>query len=59
MIKKGFNLFTSTGYMLEEAAKIGHKPCCDVCLTPSLLLCHFICKYRQATMGEYEFEGRN
>lgn len=57
MIKKGLNLFTSTGYAVEKACYT-KTPCCDVCITPSLILCRFICKYRKATMIERDYELR-
>jgi hypothetical protein len=59
MIKRGLNLFTSTGEALENGRKTKSTHCCDICITPSLVLCQFICKYRQATVREWNNEDRD
>lgn len=56
MIKKGLNLFTSSGGVLEKTWGSKYIRCCDVCQTPSLFLCQFICKYRRSTMKEMQEE---
>ena len=58
MIKKGLKLFISTGYALEKTHTT-EIPCCDVCTTVLPMLCLFICKYRKATMKEWDTERRS
>lgn len=56
MIKKGFNLFTTGGSILEKARGKAFIRCCRICTTPHLLLCRLLCKYRKATMKDWDDE---
>lgn len=54
MIKKGFNLYTTSPLVVVDAVCKGKKPyCCEVCTSPFLYLCKPICKFRRATLSEF------
>lgn len=51
MIKKGYNLFTTSSLFMEQ--KPYKERCCAVCTSPFLCLCKPFCKYRKATYREF------
>jgi hypothetical protein len=51
MIKKGFNLFTTSPSVIE--IKSSWVRCCEVCTTPLLVICKPFCKYRNATVRDF------
>lgn len=54
MIKKGFNLYTTSPSVVVDAVCKGKKPyCCEVCTSPFLYLCKPFCKFRKATHSEF------
>lgn len=53
MIKKGFDLFTTTGQVMEDHMKYLRCYTCSLCKSPYFCLCMAVCKYRSATFGEY------
>lgn len=53
MVKRGWDLFTTTGQIMEDRMKYVKCYTCSLCTTPCLCLCMFICKYRSAIFGEY------
>lgn len=54
MIKKGFDLFTTSTSIVVDAVIKGKKPyCCEVCTSPFLNICKPFCKYRKATHSEW------
>lgn len=53
MIKKGLDLFTTTGQIVENNKNYAQCSCCSVCTSPYLCLCMSVCKYRSATFEEH------
>lgn len=54
MLKKGFNLFTTSPSALEGKVTADNDPkCCEVCTTPCLGYFLGLCKYREATLFEF------
>ena len=53
MIKKGFNLFTTTAEIVENYKKRLNCSCCTLCTSPYFCVCMAVCKYRSATLGEF------
>lgn len=54
MLKKGFDLFTTSPSLVVEAVCKGKKPyCCEVCTSPLLNFCKPVCKFRKATYSEF------
>ena len=53
MIKKGLDLFTTTGQIVENNKSYARCSCCTLCTTPCFSLCMFVCKYRSATFEEH------
>ena len=53
MVKRGFDLFTTTGQIAEDYTKYLRRYTCSLCTTPTFCLCMAVCKYRSATFGEY------
>lgn len=54
MIKKGFDLFTTSPSALEGKVTMYNDPrCCEVCTSPLLNICKFFCRCRKATLFEW------
>jgi hypothetical protein len=53
MIKKGLDLFTTTGQIAENYKKYAKCSTCTLCMSPYFCLCMSVCKYRSATFGDY------
>ena len=54
MIKKGFDLFTTSPSALEGKVTMYNDPkCCEVCTSPFLKLCKPFCRCRKATLLEF------
>jgi hypothetical protein len=51
--KTGFDLFTTTGWVVEDLRLLPHVRCCLVCTSPFSGLCKPICKWRKATLTEF------
>lgn len=56
MIKKGFDIFTTGGSILEKAHGKAYVRCCQICTTPHLFIGCLFCKYREATMKDWDYE---
>lgn len=57
MLKKGFNLFTTSPSAIGERKRRSEEPkCCEVCTSPFFNLCKPFCKYRKATLMEFIHE---
>jgi hypothetical protein len=54
MIKKGFDLFTTSPSVLEGKVTADNDPrCCEVCTSPFFNLCKLFCKCRKGTLFEF------
>jgi hypothetical protein len=56
MIKKGFDIFTTGGSILEKAYGKAFIRCCDICTTIHLYIGCLFCRYRNATMKDWDDE---
>lgn len=58
MLKKGYNLFETSLYVLSGKVSLTEEPkCCEICTFLFSPLCKPFCKYRKATYHEWLYDS--